>query len=126
MPDITLLYFIYFSLIISARGLFNSYSFQRNTFAFVDFLNIYSYFCYFFLQLSFFVVSPYLLGIPLILIIFSILILLIGGASGKEPCCQFRRPERHRFEPWFDLWIEKIPLEKGMAPHSSILAWRIS
>ena len=28
-------------------------------------------------------------------------------------------------EPRFDLWVRKIPLEKGMATHSSILAWRI-
>ena len=27
--------------------------------------------------------------------------------------------------PGFDLWVEKIPLEEGMATHSSILAWRI-
>ena len=27
--------------------------------------------------------------------------------------------------PGFDLWIRKISLEKGMATHSSILAWRI-
>ena len=26
----------------------------------------------------------------------------------------------------FDLWDEKILLEKGMATHASILAWRIS
>ena len=25
----------------------------------------------------------------------------------------------------FDPWVGKIPLEKGMATHSSILAWRI-
>ena len=25
---------------------------------------------------------------------------------------------------WFDPWIKKIPLEKGMATHSSILAWK--
>ena len=25
----------------------------------------------------------------------------------------------------FDPWVEKIPLEKEMATHSSILAWRI-
>ena len=25
-----------------------------------------------------------------------------------------------------DLWVGKIPLEKGMATHSHILAWRIS
>ena len=23
-----------------------------------------------------------------------------GGASGKEPSCQFRRQKRHRFHPW--------------------------
>ena len=31
---------------------------------------------------------------------------------------QCRRPE-------FDPWVGKIPLEKEMATHSSILAWRI-
>ena len=25
----------------------------------------------------------------------------------------------------FDSWVEKTPLEEGMATHSSILAWRI-
>ena len=39
----------------------------------------------------------------------------LGGASGKEPVCQFRRRERHGFDP----------LEKEMATYSSILAWRI-
>ena len=28
--------------------------------------------------------------------------------------------------PGFDSWFGKIPLEKGMATHSSIRAWRIS
>ena len=28
-------------------------------------------------------------------------------------------------ETWFDSWVRKIPLEKGLATHSSILAWRI-
>ena len=42
------------------------------------------------------------------------------GASGKEPTCQCRRHKRCRFDPW----IRKTPLEKGMATHSSILAWR--
>ena len=28
-------------------------------------------------------------------------------------------------ETGFDPWVKKIPKEKGMAPHSSILAWRI-
>ena len=40
-----------------------------------------------------------------------------GGASGKEPACQSRRCKRCRFNPW----VGKIPLEKGMATHSSIL-----
>ena len=29
--------------------------------------------------------------------------------------------QRHGFDPW----VRKIPLEKGTATHSSILAWRI-
>ena len=29
------------------------------------------------------------------------------------------------WRPGFDPWVRKIPLEKGMATHSSILAWRI-
>ena len=33
-------------------------------------------------------------------------------------CLQCRRPG-------FDPWVGKIPLEKGIATHSSILAWRI-
>ena len=32
---------------------------------------------------------------------------------------QWRRPE-------FNPWMGKTPLEKGLAPHSSILAWEIS
>ena len=28
-------------------------------------------------------------------------------------------------ETWVDPWVGKIPLEEGMATHSSILAWRI-
>ena len=43
-----------------------------------------------------------------------------GGASGKEPTCQFRRQKRLRFDPW----VGKIPWTRG-ATHSSILAWRI-
>ena len=27
-------------------------------------------------------------------------------------------------ETWFDPWVRKIPLEKEMATHSSILAWK--
>ena len=29
-------------------------------------------------------------------------------------------------ETWFNPWVRKIPLEKEMATHSSILAWEIS
>ena len=42
-----------------------------------------------------------------------------GGASGKEPACQCRRPKRLEF----DSWVGKIPLKKEIL--SSILAWRI-
>ena len=43
-----------------------------------------------------------------------------GGASGKEPTCQYRRCEtRVRSLGREDL------LEKGVAAHSRILAWRI-
>ena len=38
-----------------------------------------------------------------------------GGSAGKN------LPAR----PGFDPWIGKIPLKKGKATHSSILAWRI-
>ena len=38
--------------------------------------------------------------------------------SGKEFTCQCRR---RRFDPW--VWED--PLEKGMATHSTIFAWRI-
>ena len=38
------------------------------------------------------------------------------GFSGKECSCQF---ERHGFDPW----VGKIPQEKEMVTHSSILAW---
>ena len=41
-----------------------------------------------------------------------------GGASGKEPACQSRRPKRRGFSPW----VGKIPLEEEMATHSSVLA----
>ena len=36
-----------------------------------------------------------------------------GGSDSKESSC------KTGFDPWFG----KNPLEKGMAPHSSILAW---
>ena len=42
---------------------------------------------------------------------------ITSAASGKEPTCQYRRPKSCGFG--------KIPLQEGMATHSSILAWRI-
>ena len=43
-----------------------------------------------------------------------------GSTSGKEPICQCRKHET---------WIQSLnwedALEKGMATHSSIFAWRI-
>ena len=38
-----------------------------------------------------------------------------------QSACQCRRHRRHGFDPW----VRKIPLEEGLATHSSILAWRI-
>ena len=35
-----------------------------------------------------------------------------GGASGKEPACQFRRLKRHRFDPW----AGKIPWRRAWQP----------
>ena len=41
-----------------------------------------------------------------------------GGSDGKIICLQCGRPG-------FDPWVGKIPLEKEMAAHSSIVAWKI-
>ena len=46
--------------------------------------------------------------------------LCASTASGKEFACWFRSHKRGGFY----LWV--MPLEEGMATHSSILAWRIS
>ena len=46
---------------------------------------------------------------------------LPDGTSGKKSACHCRRCKR----PGFDPWGGKIPLEKEMAIHSSILAWEI-
>ena len=37
-----------------------------------------------------------------------------GGASGKEPSCQFKRCKRHRFDPWIG--------KEDMTAHPIILA----
>ena len=36
----------------------------------------------------------------------------LGGTSSKEPACQFRRHERHGFDPW----VRKIPWKKTWQP----------
>ena len=43
------------------------------------------------------------------------------GGSGKEPTCQCRKCNETRVRSLG----QEDPLEKGMATHSSILAWRI-
>ena len=53
--------------------------------------------------------------------LFSAVTLRGGVTTGKEPTCQCRRLTRPGFNPW----VGKIPLEKEMATHSSILAGRI-
>ena len=51
--------------------------------------------------------SLYLMGFP-------------GGSDNKESTCNVGDPGSiPRWDPWED------PLEKGMATHSTILAWRI-
>ena len=44
----------------------------------------------------------------------------LGGSSGKESSCQFRRHIRYGFHPW----VRRIH-GGGIATHSSIPAWRI-
>ena len=45
-----------------------------------------------------------------------------GGASGKEPACQYKRHN----EMWIQSLGQEDPLEgKGMATDPSILAWKI-
>ena len=41
--------------------------------------------------------------------------------SGKDAVCNAGDTRNCRFNPW----VRKIPLEKGMATHSTILVWRI-
>ena len=36
----------------------------------------------------------------------------LGGASSKEPTCQWRRPIRHGFEPW----VRKMPWRRAWQP----------
>ena len=42
----------------------------------------------------------------------SLHIYIYGGASGKEPACQFRRHKRHGL----DLWVGKIPWRRAWQP----------
>ena len=45
-----------------------------------------------------------------------------GGASGKESTCQFKRPKRHRFDPW----VRKITWSRKWQPTPLFLAWKAS
>jgi len=40
-----------------------------------------------------------------------------GGASGKEPVCQCRRNERHKFH----LWVGKVPWRRAQQPTPAFL-----
>ena len=47
---------------------------------------------------------------------------------GNRPGFKFQLCQLPNIWPpllWFDPWVRKIPLEKGIATHSSTLAWRI-
>ena len=45
--------------------------------------------------------------------------------SWASPVTQTVKNRPAMQETWFHPWVGKIPLEEGMATHSSILAWRI-
>ena len=63
----------------------------------------------------------FLLSHNLVLIMASVLIYeLLRWLSGKESAWQSRRRKRFEFNPW----VRKNPLEKEVATHSSVLAWR--
>ena len=40
-----------------------------------------------------------------------------GGASGKEPACQYKRHKRNRFDPW----VRKIPWRREWQP--TLVSW---
>ena len=44
-----------------------------------------------------------------------------SGTCGKEPTCQSRRHERHRFGSL----RREDPLQAGTVSHSNVLAWEI-
>ena len=48
-----------------------------------------------------------------------------GGSESKESACSAGDPGLQYGRPGFNSWVRKIPLEKGMSTHFSILAWRI-
>ena len=43
-----------------------------------------------------------------------------GALVVENPLANAGGHKKHRFDPW----ARKIPLEEGMATHSSVLAWR--
>ena len=56
---------------------------------------------------------------PVVCVVHLNSLLVLGGfPSTYQQCRRYKRPE-------FDPWVGKIPPEKEMVAHSSILAWRI-
>ena len=54
--------------------------------------------------------------------------LSISSVCGASPTCEAQTVNKllQYGRPGFDPWVREIPLEEGMATHSSIPAWRIS
>ena len=48
----------------------------------------------------------------------------LGGSVGKESACNAETTCQCRTSR-FDPWVREDPLEKEMATHSSILAWKV-
>ena len=40
------------------------------------------------------------------------MVIIPGGAGGKEPVCQYRRCKRYEFDPW----VGKIPWRRAWQP----------
>ena len=54
----------------------------------------------------------------LLILTLAIYSMVPSGSDGKKSACNAE-------DPGLIPWVRKIPLEKGMATHSSILGWRI-
>ena len=73
-----------------------------------------------------------LVGTPLIsdwmknsFFLWSVLLYWLLGFSWASLVAQRLKRLPAMQETWFDPWVEKIPLEKEMATHASIFAWKI-